>query len=136
MLSSFDYLGLATHPGVKQAARRAAEDFGTGRSGARIHAGTTPEILAMERKIARFLGREDALICTTGYQAMIAVVTTFMNGRTTLVVDEAVHASILDGAAIARCRLVRFRHNDPEDLNAERRGHASCNGEPSEDCLT
>ena len=118
ILSTFDYLGLASDDRVQSAAGRAAQEFGTGRSGARIHAGTAPEILALERRLAGFLGREDALICTTGYQAMVAVVTTFMNSRTTLVVDEAVHASILDGAAISRCRLVRFRHNDHEDLDA------------------
>jgi natural product biosynthesis luciferase-like monooxygenase protein len=117
ILSALDYLGLATHPRVTAAAARAAIDGGTGRSGSRVHSGTTPEILQMEETLARFVGREDAVICTTGYQAMAGVVTTFMNNRTTLVVDEAVHASIIDGAAIARCRLQRFRHNDHRELD-------------------
>lgn len=117
ILSALDYLGLATHPRVTGAAARAAKLDGTGRSGSRVHSGTTPEILAMEEKLAHFVGREDAVICTTGYHAMAGVVTTFMNNRTTLVVDEAVHASIIDGSAIARCRLQRFRHNDYRELD-------------------
>ena len=67
--------------------------------------------------MAHFLHRQDALVCTTGYDAMAAVVTTFMNSRTTLVVDEAIHASILDGAANSRCRILRFRHNDSRELD-------------------
>jgi natural product biosynthesis luciferase-like monooxygenase protein len=118
ILSALDYLGLATNERVKEAAARAAQMEGTGRSGSRVHSGTTPEILAMEEKLAAFLDREDAVICTTGYQAMAGVVTTFMNSRTTLVIDEAVHASIVDGSAIARCRLLRFRHNDYKELDS------------------
>jgi 7-keto-8-aminopelargonate synthetase-like enzyme/acyl-CoA synthetase (AMP-forming)/AMP-acid ligase II len=116
ILSSFDYLGLFNHPRVRQAAARAAHEHGTGRSSSRVHSATTPEILAMEEKLARFLGREDALVCTTGYQAMAGLVTSFMNSRTTLVVDEQIHASILDGAAIAHCRVKRFGHQDLGEL--------------------
>lgn len=118
ILSALDYLGLATNKRVTEAAARAAKMEGTGRSGSRVHSGTTPEILAMEEKLACFLDRADAVICTTGYQAMAGVVTTFMNSRTTLVIDEAVHASIVDGSAIARCRLLRFRHNDHQELDS------------------
>jgi 7-keto-8-aminopelargonate synthetase-like enzyme/acyl-CoA synthetase (AMP-forming)/AMP-acid ligase II len=118
ILSAFDYLGLGSHPRVRASAAEAAEQSGTSRSGSRVHSGTTPEILALEEKLARFVHRESALICTTGYNAMAAVVTAFMNSRTTLVVDEAIHASILDGAAISRCRLLRFRHNDSHELDA------------------
>jgi natural product biosynthesis luciferase-like monooxygenase protein len=118
ILSALDYLGLATNERVTEAAAQAARMEGTGRSGSRVHSGTTPEILAMEEKLASFLDREDAVICTTGYQAMAGVVTTFMNSRTTLVIDEAVHASIVDGSAIARCRLLRFRHNDYQELDS------------------
>jgi natural product biosynthesis luciferase-like monooxygenase protein len=118
ILSAFDYLGLGTNQRVRAAAAQAAEQSGTSRSGSRVHSGTTPEILALEEKLASFLHRQDAFICTTGYHAMAAVVTTFMNSRTTLIVDEAIHASILDGAANAHCRLLRFRHNDCGELDA------------------
>ena len=117
ILSSFDYLGLSNDPRVREAAARAARENGTGRSSSRVHSATSPETLAMEEKLARFLGRQDALVCTTGYQATASVVTSFMNSRTTLVVDEQIHASILDGAAIAQCRVKRFRHNDLGELN-------------------
>jgi 7-keto-8-aminopelargonate synthetase-like enzyme/acyl-CoA synthetase (AMP-forming)/AMP-acid ligase II len=117
ILSSFDYLGLSNNPRVREAAARAARENGTGRSSSRVHSGTTPEILAMEDKLARFLNRQDAVVCTTGYQAMAGIVTALMNNRTTLVVDQDVHASILDGAAISGCRVVRFRHNDHAELN-------------------
>jgi natural product biosynthesis luciferase-like monooxygenase protein len=125
ILSAFDYLGLGTNKRVRAAAARAAEQIGTSRSSSRVHSGTTPEILALEDKLASFLHRQDAFICTTGYHAMAAVVTTFMNSRTTLVVDEAIHASILDGAANAHCRLVRFRHNDCGELDAILQGAKS-----------
>jgi natural product biosynthesis luciferase-like monooxygenase protein len=117
ILSAFDYLGLGNSARVRAAAARAAEESGTSRSGSRVHSGTTPEVLALEAKLAHFLHRQDALICTTGYDAMAAVVTTFMNSRTTLVVDEAIHASILDGAANSHCRILRFRHNDFRELD-------------------
>jgi natural product biosynthesis luciferase-like monooxygenase protein len=116
ILSAFDYLGLGRNDRVREAAARAALQSGASRSSSRVHSGTTPETLALEKKLAGFLHREDAFICTTGYQAMAAVVTAFMNSRTTLVVDEAIHASILDGAATAHCRVKRFRHNDCRDL--------------------
>ena len=125
ILSAFDYLGLGTNKRVRAAAARAAEQSGTSRSGSRVHSGTTPEILALEEKLASFLHRQDAFVCTTGYHAMAAVVTTFMNSRTTLVVDEAIHASILDGAANAHCRLLRFRHNDCGELDAILQGAKS-----------
>jgi natural product biosynthesis luciferase-like monooxygenase protein len=118
ILSAFDYLGLGMHDRVRAAAARAAQQNGASRSSSRVHSGTTPEILALEQKLAGFLQREDAFVCTTGYQAMSAVVTAFMNSRTTLIVDEAIHASILDGAANSHCRVVRFRHNDYQDLDA------------------
>jgi natural product biosynthesis luciferase-like monooxygenase protein len=117
ILSAFDYLGLGNSPRVRGAAARAAEESGTSRSSSRVHSGTTPEVLALEEKLAHFLHRQDALVCTTGYDAMAAVVTTFMNSRTTLVVDEAIHASILDGAANSHCRILRFRHNDFRELD-------------------
>jgi len=116
ILSSFDYLGLSNHPRIREAAARAAIENGTGRSSSRVHSATSPETLAMEEKLASFLHRQDALVCTTGYQATAGVVTSFMNSRTTLVVDEQIHASILDGAAIAQCRVKRFRHNDVGEL--------------------
>lgn len=116
ILSSLDYLGLACDPRIMAATARASLVSGSGRSGSRVHSGSAPEHREMEVKLAKFVGRQDALICTTGYQAMAAVVTALMNPNTTLVVDESVHASILDGAAIAKCRLMRFRHNDVDDL--------------------
>lgn len=117
ILSAFDYLGLGMHDRVRTAAARAAQQEGTSRSSSRVHSGSTAEILELERKLAGFLHREDAFLCTTGYQAMSAVVTAFMNSRTTLVVDEAIHASILDGAANSHCRVARFRHNDFRELD-------------------
>lgn len=116
ILSALDYLGLSCDVRVKAATAEAALRHGTGRSGSRVHSGTTPEHRRMEVNLARFLGREDALICTTGYQTMAGVVTALMGSRTTLVVDQSVHASILDGASIARCRVLQFSHNDPDDL--------------------
>jgi natural product biosynthesis luciferase-like monooxygenase protein len=118
ILGSLDYLGLSVDARVRSAAAQAALVQGTGRSGSRLHAGSSPEHRTLEEKLAAFLGREDALIFATGYQAQAGMISALMGPETTLVVDEAAHASLLDGASIARCRVLHFRHNDPGDLDA------------------
>lgn len=116
MFGSNNYLGLTTDPRVRQAAAEAALRLGPSLTGSRLLNGSTPQHRALERKLAAFLGHPDALVFTTGYQAVAGTVSALMTPETTLLADAHAHASILDGAAIARGRLLTFRHNDPQDL--------------------
>ncbi|CAM4311102.1 MupA/Atu3671 family FMN-dependent luciferase-like monooxygenase [Nocardia ninae] len=117
MLGSNNYLGLTADPRVRQATADAALQDGPSVTGSRLMNGSTPAHGALERKLARFLGRPDALLFTTGYQANLGFLSAFMGAGTVLVVDEECHASIYDGAAIGGCRLIQFRHNDIGDLD-------------------
>ncbi|QBS44476.1 MupA/Atu3671 family FMN-dependent luciferase-like monooxygenase [Nocardia sp. CS682] len=129
MLGSNNYLGLTADPRVRQATADAALQDGPSVTGSRLMNGSTPAHGALERKLARFLGRPDALLFTTGYQANLGFLSAFMGAGTVLVVDEECHASIYDGAAIGGCRLIQFRHNDIADL--DRRLRTELGGRPA-----
>jgi 8-amino-7-oxononanoate synthase len=116
MLGSNDYLGLTADPRVRAAASAAVLAGGTSMSGSRLQNGSTPEHDALEAKLATFLGRADALVFTTGYQANIGLISAVMGEGTVLLVDDECHASVYDGAGVSRCRVVGFRHNDATDL--------------------
>jgi 8-amino-7-oxononanoate synthase len=117
MLGSNNYLGLTADRRVREAAATAALTEGPSVTGSRLMNGSTPAHATLERRLAGFLGREDALLFTTGYQANLGLLSAFMTEGTVLVVDEECHASIYDGAAIGGCRLIQFRHNDVADLD-------------------
>lgn len=119
--SSNDYLGLTTHPKVKEAARRAIDVFACGLSSSRVQATTTAHV-ELEERLARYFGFEKALVTTTGYQAMVGTVMSLADRDTTLVLDNLSHACILDGTFVAagspgRAPEVRFfNHNSARSL--------------------
>jgi 8-amino-7-oxononanoate synthase len=115
-LGSNNYLGLTTHPVVKQAARDALEHYGTGLTGSRFMNGTTPLHLELEAEIADWTGDEDALVFTTGYQANVGCVATLLGPEDTVIVDSGDHASVLDAVMMSRARIRPFRHNKLEKL--------------------
>ncbi len=115
-LGSNNYLGLTTHPVVKQGARDALERYGTGLTGSRFMNGTTPLHLELEREIADWMGTEDALVFTTGYQANVGCVATLLGPEDTVIVDSGDHASILDAVMMSRARIRPFRHNKLDKL--------------------
>jgi 8-amino-7-oxononanoate synthase len=116
MFGSNNYLGLTVDERVRQAAANAALTDGPSLTGSRLLNGSTPNHRLFEQELAEFLGREDALIFTTGYQANIGLLSALMTPDTTLLVDERCHASIYDGAFVGRCKIVQFLHNDINDL--------------------
>jgi 8-amino-7-oxononanoate synthase len=116
MLGSNNYLGLTVDQRVRQAAANAALTDGPSLTGSRLLNGSTRSHRIFERKLADFLGREDALIFTTGYQANIGLLSALMTSDATLLVDEHCHASIYDGAFVGRCKIVQFQHNNMTDL--------------------
>jgi 8-amino-7-oxononanoate synthase len=115
-LGSNNYLGLTTHPAVKQAARDALERYGTGLTGSRFMNGTTPLHLALERELAEWMQTEDALVFTTGYQANVGAVATLLDPADTVICDSGDHASILDAVSMSRARIRPFRHNRLDKL--------------------
>ncbi|MGH3855694.1 MAG: aminotransferase class I/II-fold pyridoxal phosphate-dependent enzyme [Pseudonocardiaceae bacterium] len=117
MLGSNNYLGLTADSRVREAAAEAARLDGPSLTGSRLLNGSTPAQSDLERGLAAFLGRQDALLFTTGYQANIGLLSAIMGDGTTLVADDECHASIYDGAAVGRCRVIQFRHNDVADLD-------------------
>ena len=102
MLGSNNYLGLTGDQRVKEAAREALETYGTGVTGSRLLNGTTPLHLDLERELAEWMGTEDAIVFTTGYQANVGAIGTILGPADTVICDSGDHASILDG-----CRALR-----------------------------
>ncbi|MCB9495755.1 MAG: pyridoxal phosphate-dependent aminotransferase family protein [Fibrobacteria bacterium] len=117
MLGSNNYLGLTTDPRVREAASQAIREKGTSLSGSRLLNGSTADHSRFEAKLARFFGREAALVFTTGYQANVGLLSALLKERgKKLVMDKCGHASIIDGARVAGCEVLAFSHNDPDSL--------------------
>ncbi len=116
MLGSNNYLGLTTDARVKQAARAALESYGTGVTGSRLLNGTTPLHLELERELAEWMGTEDAIVFTTGYQSNLGAISAILEPGDTVICDSGDHASILDGSKLSGARLRPFRHNRMDKL--------------------
>lgn len=120
MLGSNNYLGLTTHPKVREAAERAVREFGTSMTGSRLVNGTMKMHIELEEKLAAFMGKEAALVFTAGYQVNLATISAILsNKKTVAVIDRNDHASIYDGVRLGLAvgaRMVRFKHNDPASL--------------------
>ncbi len=117
MLGSNNYLGLTTHPEVREAAIRAIRQFGTSCTGSRFLNGTLALHGELEDRLAQFVGKEKALVFSTGYQANLGVLSALVGRSDIVVCDKEDHASIVDGCRLALGRMARFRHNHPEDLD-------------------
>ncbi len=116
MLGSNNYLGLTTDERVKQAARDALEAYGTGVTGSRLLNGTTPLHLELERELAEWMGSEDAIVFTTGYQSNLGAISAILEPGDTVICDSGDHASILDGCKLSGARMRPFRHNRMDKL--------------------
>jgi 8-amino-7-oxononanoate synthase len=124
LLGSNSYIGLATHPDVIAASVRATEEFGTGTTGSRLLNGTYSLHVALEHQIAGWLGRDDALVFTTGYQTNVGTIQGLLGPDCLAVVDSYAHASIRDGVRLSGAVEERFAHNDVESLAATLHRHA------------
>ena len=116
MLGSNNYLGLTGDERVRQASRDALERYGTALTGSRFMNGTTPLHVELEREIADWMGTEDSLCFTTGYQVNLGTIGTLLQPRDTVIVDSGDHASILDGCKLSGARMRPFRHNRIDKL--------------------
>jgi glycine C-acetyltransferase len=115
-LCSNNYLGLANHPHLKEAARQAVETYGVGPGAVRTIAGTMDLHLELERRLAAFKGVEAAISFQSGFSANLAVIPALVGEEDVIFSDELNHASIIDGCRLSRARVVRYRHADPADL--------------------
>jgi 8-amino-7-oxononanoate synthase len=119
MAGSNNYLGLTAHPKVKEAAFKALQKYGTSCSGSRFLTGTIDLHIELEDKIAKFLGKESALLFSTGFQAGQGVIFPLISKGDYILSDKDNHASIVAGnllSASMHAHVVRYKHNDMEDL--------------------
>ena len=116
MVGSNNYLGLTSHPEVLEAARRAVDKYGSGCTGSRFLNGTIDLHVELERRLAKFMRKEDALVFSTGFTTNQGIISTLVSKGDVVISDRTNHASILDGCRLAYGKLIKFRHNDMEDL--------------------
>ncbi len=116
MIGSNNYLGLTTDPRVREAAIEATRHYGTSVTGSRFLNGTLELHLELDRRLAKFVGKEAALVFPTGYQTNVGTITALVQKGDYVIIDKDDHASIVDGCLMARGEMKRFRHNDLSSL--------------------
>jgi 8-amino-7-oxononanoate synthase len=116
MFGSNSYMGLTNHPKVKKAAAHALLKYGTACAGSRFLNGTLDIHIQCEEKIAAFVGKEAALLYSTGFQVNQGVISALVGREDFVVLDKLNHASIVDGARLSFGKTLRFRHNDMKGL--------------------
>src|SRR5947209_3335444 len=117
-LCSYNYLGLANHPDVVAAAHEALNTHGLGACGSPMLSGMTDLHRELESRIAKFLGREDAMLFNSGFGGALGTLSGLLRKSDVAVLDNRSHLSLRDGAVLSRCRVNRFEHNDPASLDA------------------
>lgn len=128
LFSSNNYLDLANDPEVKAAARGALEQYGVGAGGSRLTTGTGPLHVRLEEELARFKGREAALVFNTGYMANVGILSALAGRGDVIFSDQLNHASIIDGCRLAGAEVVVYRHNDMDDLEDKLKLHSGRRG--------
>ena len=119
MFGSNAYLGLTNHPKVKEASIEATKKYGTGMAGSRFLNGTLDIHVELERKLAAFAGKEDALVYSTGFNVNQGVVGCITGREDYILWDELDHASIIEGNRASLSTKFKFRHNDMESLEKQ-----------------
>ncbi|MEJ2598964.1 MAG: glycine C-acetyltransferase [Anaerolineales bacterium] len=113
---SNNYLGLANHPRLVEAVKKATEKYGVGPGAVRTIAGTMDLHLDLEKRLADFKGVEAAIAFQSGFNANLATIPALVGKEDVIFSDELNHASIIDGCRLSGARIVRFAHTNPEDL--------------------
>ena len=116
MFGSNAYLGLTNHPKLKEAAIAATEKYGTGCAGSRFLNGTLDSHLELEQRLAQFVGKDDAIIFSTGFQVNLGVISCLLGREDYIIWDELDHASIIVGIRLSFAKSFKFRHNDMASL--------------------
>lgn len=116
MLGSNNYLGLTVNEEVKKSGIEAIEEFGTGCSGSRFLNGTLNLHLELEKKLAQFLGYEDVMTFSTGFQSNLGIISAVVGKDDYVICDKENHASIYDGCRLSYGTMLRYKHNDMDSL--------------------
>src|SRR6478735_3600530 len=116
MFGSNSYLGLTNHPKIKEASKKAIDKYGTGCAGSRFLNGTLDIHIELENRLAAYVGKEAAVLFSTGFQVNLGVISCLLDRNDYLILDEYDHASIIDGSRLSFSRSIKYAHNDMEDL--------------------
>jgi 8-amino-7-oxononanoate synthase len=117
MCGSNNYLGLTTHPKVRQAAQDAIKRYGTSCTGSRFLNGTLELHEELEEELAKWVGKEKSLVFSTGMQVNLGTISALVGRGDCVILDREDHASIVDGARLGWGKVKRYRHNDMKDLD-------------------
>ena len=116
MFGSNSYLGLTNHPKIKEAAIAPIKKYGTGCAGSRFLNGTLDIHVELEKRLARFVGKEEAIIYSTGFQVNLGVISCLTGREDYIIWDELDHASIIEGRRLSFSTQLKFKHNDMASL--------------------
>jgi 8-amino-7-oxononanoate synthase len=119
MFGSNAYLGLTNHPKVKEAAIEATKKYGTGCAGSRFLNGTLDLHIQLENRLAEFVGKEEAIVYSTGFQVNLGVVSCLTGREDYILWDELDHASIIEGHRLSFSTKLKYKHNDMESLEKQ-----------------
>lgn len=119
MFGSNSYMGLTNHPKVIEAAVAATKKYGTGMAGSPFLNGTLDIHKDLEARLADYVGKEDAMLYSTGFEVNLGVVSTLTGREDYIIFDEQDHASIIDGRRLSFSTCLKYRHNDMESLEAQ-----------------
>src|SRR5690606_24229721 len=119
MFGSNSYLGLTTDPRIIKASQDALEKYGTGCAGSRFLNGTLDIHVELEEKLADYVGKEAAVLFSTGFQSNLGPLSCITGRNDYILLDERNHASIIDGSRLSFSKVIKYAHNDMEDLRAK-----------------
>lgn len=116
MFGSNSYLGLTNHPKIKEAGILATQKYGSGCAGSRFLNGTLDIHLELEARLAKYVGKEEAIVYSTGFQANQGVIPTITGRNDYILIDNLDHASIIEGCRLSFAKTLKYEHNDMESL--------------------
>jgi 8-amino-7-oxononanoate synthase len=116
MVGSNNYLGLFDDPRIKEGAIAAVKQYGTSTCGSRFLNGTYSLHVELEKKLAQFMGKEEALTFSTGMQTNLGAISALADRNDIIILDRKVHASIMDAVRLSYAHIAKFKHNDMKDL--------------------
>lgn len=131
LLCSNNYLGLANHPKIKEAAIKAIEKYGFGSGASRLVSGNMELHVELEQRLARFKGAEAALVFNSGYHANIGIISALVGRGDIIFSDKFNHASIIDGGILSRAKFIRYPHKGINALEDLLKKHSSQNAHHS-----
>src|SRR3954464_1302039 len=116
MFGSNSYMGLTNHPKIIEAAKKATDKYGSGCAGSRFLNGTLDIHIELENRLATYVGKQAAVLFSTGFQVNLGVLSCITGRNDYLILDEYDHASIIDGSRLSFSKVIKYAHNDMQDL--------------------